>query len=417
MTQPAPATKTTLKRSLSLPLLTLYGLGTILGAGIYVLVGKVAGIAGLYAPIAFLVASILAAFTAYSFALLSSRYPRAAGEAYYVEQAFSKRHLSAFVGWMVVLTGIVSSATIARGFTGYLSVYVSLPDTLVIISLLTILILLACWGVAESVGAAALITVLEIAGLVLIIVLAHGELDQLPTRWPELLPPGNFTVWMGIIAASFLAFYAFMGFEDMVNMAEEVKQPERAMPKAILLALLVSSLLYITIAVIAVLALPLTTLQQTEAPMVELLKPYGAWAENLIGIISLIAVVNGALLQLIMCARVIYGMGIQGMALSWLSKIAERTQIPIRATVLVGLIIIVFALAFPLLVLAKLTSFIVVIIFTLVNLAQVVLHIRAHGFKEKIRAWIVPAIGFLLCLFFIIVQVYMEISGKYNISH
>jgi len=158
-----------LKRALNLAFLTFYGLGTILGAGIYVLVGKVAGIAGLYAPVAFLVAAVVAAMTALSYAELASRFPRSAGEAIYVQEGFGVRALSIVVGLLLVLSGLVSSATLANGFVGYFEVFVDAPRWLVITLLVAALSALAVWGIAASAIAAAVATLIEIAGLVLIV--------------------------------------------------------------------------------------------------------------------------------------------------------------------------------------------------------------------------------------------------------
>ncbi len=216
---------TPLKRSLSLILITFYGLGTILGADIYVLVGKVAASAGLYAPIAFLVASLLAGFTAFSYGELSARLPRSAGEAVYVETGLRVRFLSIAVGLLVVSTGIVSTTALANGVVGYLRFFIDVPDWLTITVMVVSLGLLAAWGITESVTAAMLITVLEIGGLLLVIGVAGDGLIQLPERWPDLIPPADGGVWLGILLGAFLAFYAFIGFEDMVNVAEEVKTP------------------------------------------------------------------------------------------------------------------------------------------------------------------------------------------------
>lgn len=208
-----------------------------------------------------------------------------------------------------------------------------------------------------------------------------------------------------------------MGFEDMVNMAEEVKQPERTMPKAILLALIVSTTLYFLVALVAVLALPLLELQASDAPMVAILEPYSSSASNVIAMISLVAVVNGALLQLIMGSRVVYGMARQGMAPALFAVISDKTQTPIKATLFVGVLIWFFALALPLVLLAKITSFIVVIIFTLVNLAQVRLHIKEYGFAKRARAWVIPAMGCLLCLMFLAVQMILLFTGGTLATH
>jgi APA family basic amino acid/polyamine antiporter len=144
-----------LRRELSLPLITFYGLGTILGAGIYVLVGKVAGAAGMYAPLAFVVAAVVAAFTAFTYAELAARHPFSGAEAVYVQEGLGRRELSTLVGLLIVFAGLVSSATLVIGFVGYLEVFVSLPETLVILVVVLALTALALWGILQSVSAAA----------------------------------------------------------------------------------------------------------------------------------------------------------------------------------------------------------------------------------------------------------------------
>ena len=256
-----------LRRSLSLPLVCLYGLGNILGAGVYVLVGKVAGEAGYLAPVAFLLASEIAGVTAFTFAEPSSRYPLSAGEAVYVQQGIGIKNLSFAVGLLIILTGIVSAATIANGFTGYLAVFIELPDWLVIIGLLFSLCLIAIWGIAESVGAAALFTLLEVGGLILILYVVAPAFVDLPLRQFDFIPDTNTDTWPGIFSSAFLAFYAFICFEDMVNVAEEVKNPRRNMPLAILFAVLFATVLYIAIAICALLVLTPAELNQSDAPL------------------------------------------------------------------------------------------------------------------------------------------------------
>lgn len=362
-----------LKRGISLPLLTLYGLGTILGAGVYVLIGKVAAVAGFHAPLAFLLAALLAGLSGCSYAALSSRYPRSAGESAYVQAAFSWPLLSQLIGWMVVATGLVSAATIARGFVGYFNVFFSLSSFWTISLLVVVLATLACWGVMQSVWAAAVITLLELAGLILVVVVASDSLMQLPENWGKLLPAAGAEsgVYLAILSGAFLAFYAFIGFEDMVNMAEEVRQPQRTLPRAIIAALLISSVLYILIAIVAVLALPLAQLQQSDAPMTEILANYSKRAAVVISVISLVAVVNGALVQMIMGARVLYGMARQNLAPAILGRVHARWQTPVIATLLISACIWGFAIALPLLTLAKATSFIIIAVFMTVNLALI----------------------------------------------
>jgi basic amino acid/polyamine antiporter, APA family len=358
-----------LKRSLSLTLLTFYGLGTILGAGIYVLVGKVAIPAGPYVPVAFLVAAVLAVFTALSYAELAARYPKSGGAAVYVQAGFQRQWLALFVGFLLILTGMVSAATLVNGFVGYLRVFVDTPAWLVIALLVLGMGALAAWGIAESVMTAALITVIELGGLIFILVVTGKHLAELPARVAEFVPPANLHVWHGIFLGAFLAFYAFIGFEDMVNVAEETKEPTRNVPLAIMLALGVATLLYLLVALAAVLALPTAVLAGTEAPFALLYTQATGQAPIAISLISLFAVVNGALIQIIMASRVLYGMSREGWLHAALGRVHPVRRTPLLATALVTLSVLVLALWLPLVTLAKATSFITLVAFSLINLA------------------------------------------------
>lgn len=369
-------TKVQLRRALSLPLITFYGLGTILGAGIYVLVGKVVGAAGMYAPVAFLLASLVAAFTAFTYAELVARHPLSAAEAVYIQEGLKRRELTILVGLLIVFSGLVSSATIASGFVGYLRVFIDVPDALVIVLLVAALGALAAWGILESVTAAAVATVIEIAGLVLIAAVSWESFAVLPERLPELLPPLSGEVWWGIALGSFLAFYAFVGFEDMVNVAEEVKDPERNMPRAIIYALVGSTMLYFLVVTAAVLALPIDTLSASEAPLALMFENATGSKPTLIALISLFAVVNGALIQMIMSSRMLFGMGRAGWLPRSLAQVSERTRTPLVATVVVTVGVMVFALWLPLVTLAKLTSFAILLVFVLVNLSLIAIKRR-----------------------------------------
>jgi APA family basic amino acid/polyamine antiporter len=401
MTEPTP-----LKRSLSLPLLAFYGLGTILGAGIYVLIGRVAAYAGMYSPVAFLVAALLAGFSAFSYAELSARFPKSAGEALYVEEGLGIRGLSVLVGWLIVVTGVVSSATIANGFVGYLHVFMEIPDGLTITLLVLALGLLAAWGISESVMAASAVTLIEIGGLVYILVVAGGSLGQLPARLPEFLPPLDAGIWQGILLGAFLAFYAFIGFEDMVNVAEEVTNPVRNLPRAILLALGISCTLYLLVALVAVLALPPQELATSRAPLALIYTHSTGKAPVIISLISLFAVVNGALIQIIMASRVVYGMSRAGWLHAALGYVHPLTRTPLVATGLVTLFVLGMALWLPLETLAKATSFIILIVFALVNLSLVRLKRRTTPVPGTIcfPIW-VPIAGFLSSSGFLLFQI------------
>jgi APA family basic amino acid/polyamine antiporter len=388
-----------LNRSLSLPLITFYGLGTIIGAGIYVLIGAVASKAGMFAPVSFLLAALIAGFTAFSYAELSSRLPRSAGEAVYIQEAFGIHWLSVLTGWSVVAIGLVSSATIANGFVGYLEVFIHVTPWLAITILVAGLGLIAAIGINQSVWLATLITLLEIGGLLYVLVIAGSNLDQLPERWADLIPTMDDTTWNGIFIGAFLAFYAFIGFEDMVNVAEEVKDAPRLLPKAIIIALIASTLLYLSVAVVAVLSLPIEALANSDAPLASVVAASGHHNTLLISFISLIAVINGALIQIIMASRVLYGMGNTGMAFRFFARVNPHTQTPLISTVLVTISILALALWLPLVTLAQITSFITLIIFAGVNLALLKLKLRGRHAPGAVHypIW-VPVIGAILSL-------------------
>jgi APA family basic amino acid/polyamine antiporter len=410
--KPAAPPEVQLRRTLSLPLLTFYGVGTILGAGIYVLVGKVAGSAGMYAPVAFVISTVLAAFSAFSYAEMSARYPESAGEAVYIREGLGNARLAVGVGLMIAGVGIVSNATLANGVVGYVQVFVDLPEWLVISVFVLGLGALAAWGIAESAVAASLITVIEVAGLLLVIWVGRENLAGLPHRLPELLPPADGGIWLGILAGAFIAFYAFIGFEDMVNVAEEVKDPSRTLPAAILLALVVTALLYITVAVVAVLSIPPARLGASDAPLAMVYETTTGRSPAVIGVISILALLNGALIQVIMASRVLYGMSRRGWLPAGLGDVSPVTRTPLKATVLVVSCVLALALWLPLVALAKITSLITLSVFALVNLAlwRAKRRVPAPPGVRVYPLWI-PALGFAVTAGFVVFQIGYALLG------
>ena len=400
-----------LKRSITLPLLSFYGLGTIIGAGIYVLVGEVAVVAGYQAPVAFLLAAVVAGFTAFTYAELVSRYPKSAGEAVYVQAAFGRKPLAACIGWAIVSIGIVSSATIVNGFVGYLQVFVQLPDALIVVAVVLILAGTAAWGISQSVWLASVITLLELGGLLYIIWVALPAVSDLPEKAHLLLQPRWDVVSIqGTLLGAFLAFYAFIGFEDMVNVAEEVKSPRITIPRAIIIALVVSTLLYVSVSLLAVLSLSPESFAHTDAPLTQVAMVYSDNAGLVISAVSLVAVINGALIQTIMASRVLYGMGKQGMGPRRFARVNPYTRTPLQATVLVGVLILLFALSLPLVALATVTSFITLLVFSTMHLALI--RIKSKNIQAQQAAspehviyplW-VPVLGLLLNVILLLFQ-------------
>ena len=402
-----------LKRSLTAPIVTFYGIGTILGAGIYVLVGKVAGYAGMYTPIAFLLALILAAFSALSYAEFSARCPLSAGEAVYIYKGLNSRFLSILVGICICFASATSVATLLLGVVAYLSVLMEISDLLVIVGLTILLGLIVSWGINESVILVTVMTLISMAGLLLIIWVARDNLNQLPDRLYEMMPTFKLSIWEGILLGSFIAFYAFLGFEDIVNVAEEVRNPHRNLPLAIILALVITTLFYIAVSVVCVLSLPAVQLAQADAPLAMLYSNITGQSPITITLISLVSILNGALIQIIKTSRILYGMSRQGWLPSRLGRVNARTHTPLYATFFATSSVLFFALSLPLLDLVKLSSFITLCVFALINFSLWRLKVREPTVKGifSIPCWM-PVAGFFTSSSFALYQIfYVLIKG------
>lgn len=380
----------TLRRVLTLPLLTLYGLGVTIGAGIYVLVGTTAAEAGTYAPVSFLIAAVVVAFTAFSYAELVTRFPVSAGEAAFVEAGFSTRWLTVVVGLLVALSGIVSASAIAIGAASYLTSIIGLPVPVLTIGTVLAMGLLAAWGIAESVKIAAIVTVIEIGGLLLVIFWGFGDASGSAVALSDLIPPLQGAHWQGIGAASLLAFFAFVGFEDMANVAEEVKDPVRTFPRAIFLTLVVATLLYLATTCAVILSVPLDDLAGTAAPLALVFANAPQSVRDAFSVIAVVATVNGILIQMIMASRVFFGLASRGYLPRQLASVSPRTRTPLVATALVVVVIVVLTQAFPIEALAERTSQIVLGVFVLVNLA--LLRLKIQGAAQSNAHFTVPMV-------------------------
>ena len=395
----------TLRRSIGLPLLTLYGMGTILGAGIYVLVGEVAAVAGYSTPLAFVIACLVASLTGLSYAELSSSLPMSAGEAAYVNAAFSRNEIAHAVGASVIVTGVVSAATMLRGLVGYFSVFATLPDAVVVGAGAGILLALAAWGIGQALWAAAIITIIEAAGLIYVCIVANTGTEAFAVTLYRMATLEGSAGIAGIVAGSFLAFYAFIGFEDIVNVAEEVKRPEKNLPRAIVLSLIAATLIYFTVSTVAVMSVAPADLAATQAPLA-VVAASGGHPDEPIAVISLLAVTNGALIQIIMASRVLYGMADQGLIWHAFARVNAHTRTPLVATTTIGIAILILALFFSLGELARFTSALALLIFAMVNLALLRLKKRAdHNPRFKVPG-IIPGLALLACLVMLVQDQY-----------
>ena len=381
-----------LKRVIGLKGLTLYGIGVTLGAGIYALVGEMAAVAGLYAPLAFLLAGLLAALTGLSYAELGSRYPESAGEAAYVDAGFSRRWVTAIAGYGVALSGSISAAVVLHGFAGYVGELVPVPGWLAMTGALAVLVAIAVWGVRESIWVAGVITVIEAAGLLLIIIVAAPDAVSAPPPPPV----ANFP-WQGVFAASVMAFFAFIGFEDIVNMAEETKAPQRTLPIAILITLAVSSIVYVAVSWVAVRTMPPELLAEEGGPLAAVFEAATGLPGAPIALIAVLAMVNGALVQVLMASRVLYGLARRGLGPKPFSIVHPQRRTPVFATIAAGGLIWVLVLSGALSSLAVAASTVTLLVFAVVNAALLAVRLRERdqpdmtdGFRAPLWA---PVLG------------------------
>ncbi len=358
-----------LKRALGLPLLVLYCLGTTIGAGIFALLGKVADEAGMSTPLAILLAAALAGLFAFSFAELSGRLPFSAGEAVHVREGFGSDLLARLAGLAVAAAGT------AKASVGYIAVFVPVPGPATVVVVVLLLGLVAAWGIAESVMLAALFTLIE-AGCLVFVILSLG--DNLAEMGPALAAlEWNGAFWSGVLAGGFLAFYAFLGFEDIVNAAEEVRDAARVMGRAIALTLVLTTLIYVALALVAVLEMVPAELAASDAPLADLYRHGTGRDPGFIALISIFAILNGALIQIIMASRVVYGLARRGLLPAALAVVHPGRRTPLRATALVVGVVLVLALGFLIEGLARLTSGLTLAIFALINLA--LLRLKRRG--------------------------------------
>jgi len=380
----------TLKRRIGPGLLTAYGVGVMVGAGIYVLVGAVAAEAGLYAPLAFLLAGVVAAPTALSYAEFSTRFPEAAGEAIYVSQGFARSWLAIIVGLAIVVTGTISAAAVLRGGVGYLQLIVTVPPGWATLIIGLALVTVAAIGVLESLALAGLFTAIEVAGLALVIWAGAGAAPQVAA-----LPPLDPALLGGIAAGAGLAFFAFIGFEDIVNMAEEVREPSRTLPRAILWSLIITALLYAAVTWAAVRAVPLDLLGQSERPLALVWQATRGGEARFLSAIAVVAALNGVLAQIVMASRVLFGLGGRTRALALFHRAHPRLGTPLLATALVGLAVIATANFLPVATLARATSSVLLAVFVTVNLALIAMKRRQPAAPFRVPM-AVPVCGLIL---------------------
>lgn len=398
MADNAEAHSAELKRALNLPLLVFYGLGVTIGAGIYVLIGAVAGHAGYYAYASFGVAALVMGFTVLSYGELTARFPVSAGAAAFVLHGFRLHGLSLVTGLLVVLVGLVSAAAIAAGSTGYIRQFADIPELPLLFLVIFAMGAIAAYGIVESTLFAAILTAVEIIGLLIII--AAGALFAAE---PVSTAPGIATdtnIWTGILAAGLLAFFAFVGFESLANVAEEAEHPGRNMPRAVIWTLVISTALYMGLALAAVHVVPPAELAASSAPLSLVFERATGLSPLVMAAIAILATLNGVVVQIIMVSRVMHGMARQGDLPAALGLVHPLTKTPLIATAIAILLIMLSAAVAPLERLAEVTSILSLLVFALVDLALMIIKFRdgppvANTFEVPL---VVPIAGFLFSL-------------------
>jgi amino acid transporter len=339
--------------------------------------------------------------TAASFAELATRFPVSAGEAAYVEAGFQSKLLATVVGLLVALIAIVSAAALARGSAGYISAILPAPRWLLSAIVVIGMGLIAVWGIRESTTLAGIMAVTEIFGLVLIIAAGLIYTPALVQGPPP--PPAPTSAAIGLsdlLSATVLAFFAFIGFEALANIAEEVHEPERNLPLAIAVTLVIATFLYILVVWTALAAVPRHELAASEAPLSLVFQRVAGASSLTISMIAIVSTINGIIIQIVMASRVLFGMAARGLLPDSLARVNARTRTPLLASILATLAILALSLTFDLDRLAALTSQMTLLVFALVNAALVRLK---HASAEPPRAhfvvpfW-VPITGAGLCV-------------------
>ena len=367
---------TPLERAIGPRMLVLFIVGDILGGGIYALVGEVGAETGGAIWSAFLLALVMAAFTAGSYAELVSKYPHAGGAALYTHRAFRSRFVAFIVAFAVVCSGITSASALARGFGGdYLAEFIDIKIVIGALALVAFVTLVNLRGISESVKLNVGFTLVEIAGLLLIVliaIVAIGQGDADTGRAFEFKEGSS--VLAAALAGAALAFYALVGFEDSVNVAEEAEEPTRTYPKILFGGLAIAGLIYLLVTIAASSVVPTGDLADSSGPLLEVVRqgPLGI-PEKVFSAIGLLALANGALINLIMASRLLYGMSKEGVVPRQLGIVLRERRTPWVAILFTTALAVILITTANLEKLAETTVALLLIVFMIVNVSVLVL--------------------------------------------
>ena len=390
-----------LKRAISGKLLYVFILGDVLGAGIYALVGEIAGEVGGAIWVPMLVALLLALLTAASYAELVTKYPRAGGSAVFAERAFRRPVVSFLVGYCMLAAGVVSAAGLSLAFAGdYLSVFLDVPAVPAALVFLLVVALVNARGIKESMRANLVMTVIEVSGLVLVVVLGaivFGRGDGDVGRVVEF--PAGVSASSAVLAAAILAYYSFVGFETSANIAEEVRDVSRVYPRALFGALLTAGVVYVAIGLVASIVLPTDELASSTGPLLEVVRATGLGVpDQLFSAIALIAVANGALLTMIMASRMVFGLAGQRLLPPVLGAVLPGRRTPWVAIVVTTVVAMALTLIGDLGDLANIVVLLLLLVFLSTNTSVLVLRRDRVEHSHFTAPTVVPVLAIGSCL-------------------
>ncbi|WP_405374474.1 MULTISPECIES: APC family permease [unclassified Microbacterium] len=395
---PPAATQPGLKRAIGTPLLFAFIVGDTLGAGIYTLVGTMANDVGGVIWLPLLIALVVALLTAGTYAELITKYPHAGGAARYVDRAFGVPFLSFLVGFLMMASGITTAAALANAFAGdYFGALFDVPPIPVAIVFIAALTLINLRGVRESLGANLVASMIEVTGLIIVIVVAAmvfasgaGEPSRIFEFAPDVPP------LQGAFAASIVAFFSFLGFEAAANMAEEVKNPSKAYPRALFGAIGTAAVIYLMIAIGAVIVVPPTELAESTGPLLEVITASGFAVPGwLFSIIALVAIANGALLFMVMASRVGYGLAESGLLPHAFGRVLPKRRTPWVSIVVVALATMALTVVGDIGTLANTTVLLLLLVFLSANVSVLVLKKDKVEHKHFSVPRIVPVLAII----------------------
>jgi amino acid transporter len=393
---------TQLRRAVTPAMLLIFVIGDMVGGGIYALIGEVGGRVGGALWTGFLLALVLALFTAGSYAELVTKYPKAGGAALYVQRAFRRDFVTFLLGFAVMMSSITSAAALSRAFGGdYLSEFVDLPTVLVGLGIVVLIALINFRGIGESAKVNVVFTLIELGGLILVVIigvafLAGGDGD--PGRALEFKENSDSVPFL-ILAGASLAFYALIGFEDSANIAEETQEPRRAYPRAIFGGLLFGGIIYMAVALVASMSVPTNTLAESDGALLEVVKlgPLSVDAK-LFAAIALFALANTILINLITASRLLYGMGNEGVIPAVFRRVHPGRRTPIVAIVFTTAIAMALIATGDLADLADTTVTLLLIAFIGVNLAVLGARRDRVDHDHFVVPSAIPVIGVIVCI-------------------